>query len=45
MSGPDIRGRNVLIAEGVDDWKVVTLFVVNGQWECHGPVSCQGPVS
>ena len=44
MSGPDIRGRNVLIAEGVDDWKVVTLFVVNGQSECR-PVSCHGPVS
>ena len=37
MSVPDIRGCNVLIAKGVDDWKVVALFVVSGHSKCHGP--------
>ena len=37
MPGPDSRGCNVLIAEGVDDWKVVSLFVVSGHSNCHGP--------
>ena len=40
MSGPDIRGCNVLIAGGggVDNWKVVVLFVVSEYSKCHGPV-------
>ena len=37
MSGPDIRGCNVLIADGVDDWKVVALFVVGEHFKCHSP--------
>ena len=36
MSSPDIRGCNVLIAEGVDNWKVVARFVVIGHSKCHG---------
>ena len=37
MSGPNIRGCNVVIAQGVDGWKVVALFVVSGHAKCHGP--------
>ena len=37
MSDPDIQGCNVLIVEGVDNWKVVALFVVSGHSKCHGP--------
>ena len=37
MSGPDIRDCNVLIAEGVYDWKVVALFVICGHSKCRGP--------
>ena len=36
-SGSDIRACNVLTAEGIDDWKVVALFIVNGHSKCHGP--------
>ena len=39
MSDPDIRVCNVLIAEVVDDWKAVTLFVVSGYSKYHGPMS------
>ena len=37
MSGLDIRVCNVLITEGVDDWKVVALFAISGHSKCHGP--------
>ena len=36
MSFPDIRGCNIMIAEGIDNWKVVALFVVRGHSTCHG---------
>ena len=35
MSGPNSQGCNVLIADGVDDLKVVALFVISGHSKCH----------